>query len=70
MNVYPPEISVTSALHSSTCTFCAHRGARVLFKRGHFSGPLELCSETSPDYARVPFYLHCSLDVNKDGMTF
>jgi len=37
---YLPEISM--ALHSTTCTFCAHRGARVPFKRGHFSGPLDL----------------------------
>jgi len=28
-----------------------------------------LRSETSPDQARVSFYLHCSLDVNKDRMT-
>jgi len=28
-----------------------------------------LRSETSPDHARVSFYLHCSLDVNKDRMT-
>jgi len=28
-----------------------------------------LRSETSPDHARVSFYLYCSFDVNKDRMT-
>jgi len=28
-----------------------------------------LRSETSPDHAEVSFYLHCSLNVNKDKMT-
>jgi len=44
----------------------------------HFTGFVQIShsdvttglrSETSPDHARVSFYLYCSLDVNKDRMT-